>query len=317
MRSPRNGTTLHNDMADSNIGTLASTAKRAEQTFPTLTAPQIERVASRGRVRNVNDGEVLFDAGDEGVPFFVVTSGELEIIRPEGMQETIVVRYGPGQFTGEINMLSGRRALNRARVRAAGAVIELDHEAVLSLVQTDSELSDILMRAFILRRAELITAGTGCVVLLGSSHSSDTLRLKEFLTRNGHPYAYIDLDRDADVQDLLDRFRIEVADIPVLICRGEVVLKNPTNHAVADCLGFNASIDALHVRDLVIVGAGPAGLAAACYGASEGLDVLLLESDAPGGQAGSSSKIENYLGFPTGISGQELAARAYAQAEKF
>ena len=304
-------------MADSNIGTLASTAKRAEQTFPTLTASQIERVASRGRARNINDGEVLFDAGDEGVPFFVVTSGELEIIRPEGMQETIVVRYGPGQFTGEINMLSGRRALNRARVRAAGAVIELDHEAVLSLVQTDSELSDILMRAFILRRAELITAGMGDVVLLGSSHSSDTLRLKEFLTRNGHPYAYIDLDRDADVQDLLDRFRIEVADIPVLICRGEVVLKNPTNHAVADCLGFNASIDALHVRDLVIVGAGPAGLAAAVYGASEGLDVLVLESDAPGGQAGSSSKIENYLGFPTGISGQELAARAYAQAEKF
>src|SRR5438552_10659187 len=144
MRSPRNGTTLHNDMADSNIGTLASTAKRAEQTFPTLTASQIERVASRGRARNINDGEVLFDAGDEGVPFFVVTSGELEIIRPEGMQETIVVRYGPGQFTGEINMLSGRRALNRARVRAAGTVIELGHEAVLSLVQTDSELSDIL-----------------------------------------------------------------------------------------------------------------------------------------------------------------------------
>jgi thioredoxin reductase (NADPH) len=304
-------------MADSNTGTLASTAKRAEQTFPTLTAAQIERVASRGRMRDVGDGEVLFEAGDEVVPFFVVTAGEIEIIRPEGRQETIVVRYGPGQFTGEVNMLSGRRALNRARVRTAGTVIELDHDAVLSLVQTDSELSDIVMRAFILRRAELITHGMGDVVLVGSSHSSDTLRLKEFLTRNGHPYAYIDLDRDADVQDLLDRFRIDVADIPVLICRGEVVLKNPTNHAVADCLGFNVSIDALHVRDLVIVGAGPAGLAAAVYGASEGLDVLVLESDAPGGQAGSSSKIENYLGFPTGISGQELAARAYAQAEKF
>jgi len=173
------------------------------------------------------------------------------------------------------------------------------------------------MRAFILRRVELIARGIGDAVLVGSSHSSGTLRIKEFLTRNGHPYSYLDLDRDADVQDLLDHFHISIADIPVMICRGELVLRNPSNQQIADCLGFNEAIDQTQIRDLVIVGAGPAGLAAAVYGASEGLDVLVLESDSPGGQAGSSSKIENYLGFPTGISGQDLAGRAYTQAQKF
>jgi thioredoxin reductase (NADPH) len=184
-------------------------------------------------------------------------------------------------------------------------------------VQTDTELGEIIMRAFILRRVELIAGGLGDVVLVGSSHCAGTLRIKEFLTRNGHPYASIDLDRDAGVQDLLDHFKVSVADVPLLICRGEVVLRNPTNQQIAECLGFNDAIDHTHLRDVVIVGAGPAGLAAAVYGASEGLDVLVLESNSPGGQAGSSSRIENYLGFPTGISGQDLAARAYTQAQKF
>jgi thioredoxin reductase (NADPH) len=164
---------------------------------------------------------------------------------------------------------------------------------------------------------ELIARGLGDVVLLGSSHALDTFRIKEFLTRNGHPYSYIDLERDADVQELLDRFNVATTELPVLICRSTLVLRNPTNQEIADCLGFNEGIDQTHVRDMVIVGAGPAGLAAAVYGASEGLDVLVLESNSPGGQAGSSSKIENYLGFPTGISGQELAGRAITQAQKF
>src|SRR5262245_55318034 len=173
------------------------------------------------------------------------------------------------------------------------------------------------MRAFVLRRIELIAGGYGDVVLIGSVHCSGTLRIQEFLTRNGHPFHYIDLDRDSEAQELLDRFHVTAADVPVLICRGDAVLRNPTNERVADCLGFNDAIDRTHVRDLVIVGAGPAGLAAAVYGASEGLDVLVLESNLPGGQAGSSSRIENYLGFPTGISGLDLAGRAYAQAQKF
>jgi Thioredoxin reductase len=179
-------------------------------------------------------------------------------------------------------------------------VIEVEREQLVSLVQTDSELSEILMRAFILRRVELIAQQVGDAVLVGSNHSADTLRIKEFLTRNGYPHAYVDLDRDSDVQQLLDRFHVSLADIPVVICRGESVLRNPTNRQIADCLGFNEAIDRTHVRDLVVIGAGPSGLAAAVYGASEGLDVLVLESNAPGGQAGSSSKIENYLGFPTG-----------------
>jgi thioredoxin reductase (NADPH) len=294
-----------------------STAERASQAFPTLTPAQMERLAPRGRLRQVSSGEVLWEAGAESVPFIVVRAGEIEMTVQKAGQETIIARHGPGQFTGEINLLSGRRTLAGARTTRPGEVIEVDRETLLSLVQTDAELSEILMRAFIVRRVELIAQGTGDVVLVGSMHSSDTLRLKEFLTRNGHPYAYVDLDRDADVQDLLDHFGVAIADIPVVICRGQSVLKNPSNEALADCLGFNAAIDAGHVRDLIIVGAGPAGLAAAVYGASEGLDVLVLESNAPGGQAASSSKIENYLGFPTGISGQELAGRAFTQAEKF
>jgi thioredoxin reductase (NADPH) len=259
---------------------------------------------------------VLVEAG-ENPRFFVVTAGNIEIVRPARGTEEVVAVCGPGQFTGEVNMLSGRRGFLRIRASASGEVIAVERERLLALVQTDSELSDILMRAFILRRVELIARGIGDAVLVGSSHSSGTLRIKEFLTRNGHPYSYLDLDRDAEVQDLLDHFHITVADIPVVICRGELVLRNPSNQQIANCLGFNEAIDQTQIRDLVILGAGPAGLAAAVYGASEGLDVLVLESDAPGGQAGSSSKIENYLGFPTGISGHELAGRAYTQAQKF
>src|SRR5215218_5424193 len=203
------------------------------------------------------------------------------------------------------------------RAIKSGELIELDRQHMLSFVQNDAELGEIMMRAFILRRVELVAAGVGDVVLIGSIYSAGTLRIKEFLMRNGHPYSYIDLERDPEVQNLLDGFHVAASEIPVVICRGEIVLRNPTNQQVADCLGFNETVDQTLVHDLVIIGAGPSGLAAAVYGASEGLDVLVLETSSPGGQAGSSSRIENYLGFPTGISGQELAARAYNQAQKF
>src|SRR2546426_684613 len=290
---------------------------RVDQAFPMLTSAQIARIAVHGQVRHVQRGEVLLEAGEQTPRFFVVTAGHIAIVRPSGVTEELVVVLRPGQFTGEVTMLSGRRGLVRIRAGEAGAVVELERDYVLALVQTDGELSEILLRAFILRRVELIAHGFGDVVLVGSRHSPGTLRIQEFLTRNGHPYASIDLDRDAGVQALLDRFQVTVADVPVVICRGAVVLRNPTNGQIADCLGFNEAIDHTQVRDLVIVGAGPAGLSAAVYSASEGLDVLVLETNAPGGQAGSSSKIENYLGFPTGISGQELATRAYTQAQKF
>ena len=174
-----------------------------------------------------------------------------------------------------------------------------------------------LMRAFVLRRLELVAADMGDVVLIGSMHSADTPRIKEFLVRNGYPYSYIELERDHDVASMLDNFHITIGDLPVLICRGEIVLRNPSNVEIANCLGFNDAINKTKIRDLVIIGAGPAGLAAAVYGASEGLDVLVLETGTPGGQAGSSSRIENYLGFPSGISGRDLTGRAYIQAQKF
>jgi len=296
---------------------LPLNSSRTEQVFPTLTPAQIRRIAAHGHRRATQSGDVLVERGDIAVPFFVVVSGELEVVRPEGAAETLVAVHHPGQFTGEVSTLSGRRALFRLRAAKVGEVIELDRQRMLALVQTDAELSEILMRAFILRRVELVAAGVGDVVLIGSTHSAGTLRLKEFLMRNGHPYSYIDLEHDAEVQNLLDGFHIAASEIPVVICRGELVLRNPTNQQVADCLGFNESIDQTQMRDLVIIGAGPSGLAAAVYGASEGLDVLMLETSSPGGQAGSSSRIENYLGFPTGISGRELAGRAYTQAEKF
>jgi thioredoxin reductase (NADPH) len=288
-----------------------------EHIFPKLTPAQISRLAAHGRSRIVQRGEILIEQGDRRLPFFVVLAGELEIVQPHGDTETRIAIDGPGQFTGEVNVLSGRPSLVCTRVSLSGEVIEVDRERLLTLIQTDAELGEILMRAFILRRVELIAHSWGDVIVMGSAHSSGTLRIKEFLMRNGHPYSYIDLDREADVQDLLDRFQVSAADVPVVICRGKFVLRNPSDQELAACLGFNETIDPEHVRDIVIVGAGPSGLAAAVYGASEGLDVLVLETSSPGGQAGSSSRIENYLGFPTGVSGQDLAGRAYTQARKF
>jgi len=279
-----------------------------EQTFPKLTPEQVARVAAHGRRRRVERGEVLGTAGTLTPRFFVVIEGTIEIVQKVDGGEAIVGVFGPAEFTGEVSMLAGRRALVTLRVGERGEVIEVDRDELLALVQTDAELSEIFVRAFLLRRAGLIAGGVGDVVLVGSNYSSDTLRIKEFLTRNAHPYSFIDPDRDSGVQHLLDRFRFSIVDFPVLICRGTTVLRNPSNRQIADCLGFNEAIDEVHVRDVVIVGAGPAGLAAAVYAASEGLDVLVLESNSPGGQAGSSSRIENYLGFPSGISGQELTA---------
>jgi thioredoxin reductase (NADPH) len=293
-------------------------APNVEETFPKLTPAQIERVAAHGHMRRVEQGDVLAAAGKVTSQFFVVRAGAIEAVQQdENGKSTTVTTIEPGEFTGEVSMLSGRPALVTLRVGEAGELIEVERDDLLTLIQTDAELSEIFVRAFLLRRARLVAGGFGDVVLVGSNHSSDTIRIKEFLTRNLHPYAFIDPDRDSGVQDLLDRFKFAISDTPVLICRGKAVLRNPTNRAIADCLGFNESIDEVKLRDVVIVGAGPAGLAAAVYAASEGLNVLVVESNSPGGQAGSSSKIENYLGFPSGISGQELTARAYTQTQKF
>jgi len=296
---------------------IPSALNARTQAFPTLTAAQIHRVRSGSKLRQVTEGEILFDVGDTNVPFFVLLSGRMEIVQPGLSGELPVAKHGPGEFTGEMTMISGRRCLVRGRVTEAGEFLELTGDALRALVARDAELSEVFMRAFILRRLELVNQGQGNIILMGSRHSANTLRLREFLTRNEHPYAYVDLDSDKTSQELLDRFEVKLEEIPVIVCRARAVLRNPTIQQLADCLGLNVAIDETEIRDLIIVGAGPAGLAAAVYGASEGLNVLVVEAVSPGGQAGSSSKIENYLGFPTGLSGQELAARAIAQTEKF
>lgn len=285
--------------------------------FPKLDAAQIARLMPFGKSRGAAAGEVLFDQGDANRGLFVLIEGSIEIVNPACEGEVIVTVHKAGEFTGEVDVLSGRPSLVRGRARTASKLLEIDPLNLRRIVQTDAELSEIFLRAFLLRRTHLIAHTSGDVLLVGSSHSAGTLRLKGFLTRNGHPHAYIDVERDPGVQEILDHFEIRLEDIPVLICRGQRVLRNPSNAEAADCLGLNAPMEAGTVHDLIVVGAGPAGLAAAVYAASEGLDVLVLEGNAPGGQAGSSSRIENYLGFPTGISGQDLAGRAFIQAEKF
>lgn len=287
------------------------------QAFPILTAAQISRTKSLGRLRQVIPGEVLFSPGDTNVPFFVLLSGAMEIVQPDLVGEHLIAKHGPGEFTGEMTMISGQRCLVLGRITQSGEFLELSGDGLRSLIARDAELSEIFMRAFILRRLELIRRGRGSVILLGSHYSAKTLQLREFLTRNGFPYSYVDLDKDRTSQELLDRFNVSPAEIPVVICPNHGVLRNPSIQKLADNLGFNSQIDESQIRDVIIVGAGPSGLAAAVYAASEGLDVLIIETASPGGQAGSSSKIENYLGFPTGLSGQELASRAITQAEKF
>ena len=291
--------------------------ERREQIFPTLTEAQLERISHYGTRRTVKDGELLFQQGDEGTHFFVVVRGELDVVQPNGDSETLIVRHQPGNFTGETAMLAGRRALATGRVRGDGEVVDIPPAGLRNLVVADAELSEMLMRAFILRRVALINNHFGDAVVVGSRHCARTQAIREFLERNSHPYVYLDVEQDEGARVLVERFQIGPQDIPVLICRGTKILKHPSNEEVAECLGFNAGIACSAVRDVVVVGAGPAGLSAAVYAASEGLDVLVLEGNAPGGQAGYSAKIENYLGFPTGISGQALAGRAFAQAQKF
>jgi thioredoxin reductase (NADPH) len=290
---------------------------RRDQMFPRLSPAQLGRISGVGERRRVRAGEVLFELGEQHTRFFVVIDGAIEIVRPVDGREEVITVHGPGEFTGEINMLSARRALVRARVVGDGSIVVVDREHLRALVQRDAELSDILMRAFILRRVALISHGISGLILIGSRHSASTLRIREFLSRNGQPFTYHEVESDPDVQALLDRFQIGVGDVPVIVCEGGQVLRNPSIEALAAGLGLSPEFDVRATRDVVIVGAGPAGLASAVYAASEGLDVLVIEHTAPGGQAGSSSRIENYLGFPTGISGQALAGRALMQTEKF
>jgi thioredoxin reductase (NADPH) len=282
---------------------------------PTLNREHIERIRSVAQLRSVRTGEVLYEPSCPDVPLFVVLDGTVSISRT-GEDEKILAVREPGQFTGEMSVISGSRSLLTARVTNDGAVLELTREKVLSLMAKDTEIGDILMGAFVARRLLMIQLGEGNVVLFGTRSSARTLALREFLTRNGHPFTYVDIDTDSCAGELMEKLAVRHGEIPVVYCNRRYVLRNPSVGELTACLDLNINIDK-SVRDVLVIGAGPAGLAAAVYAASEGLKTLVIEKSAPGGQAASSSKIENYLGFPTGLSGQELANRSIAQAQKF
>src|SRR5579863_2658878 len=288
-----------------------------DELYPKLNNEQIARLSRVGIRRSIPAGEILFDQGTIQRRFYVVLKGAIEATLPSSEGEVRLRLHQPGDFTGELDMLSGRPSLVSARTVDPTEVVELDPVSLRNLLQTDPELGEFLLRVFVRRRMAMISRAMGDVVLIGSRNSAETLRLKEFLAHNGHPFTYFELGQDGPAAQLLQRFNLGPEDIPVLIGRDESPMRNPTNAELAARLGLNAEIDSERVYDLIVVGAGLSGLAAAVYGASEGLSVLVLEAIAPGGQAGSSSRIENYLGFPLGISGQDLAGRAFVQAEKF
>src|SRR5260370_7113918 len=268
-------------MSDTNINAKLTQFEPRQHIFPTLNATQIARISAHGRKRAVQAGEVLVEPGDNNLPFFLVTFGAIDIMRPTCAGEDPVVVHEVGQFLGEIGILSGRRSMVGARVREGGEVIEVDRSGLQELIETDSELSEILMRAFILRRVEFIAHGWGDAVLLGTNNASGTLRLKEVLTRDGYPHAYIDLGGESKVQELLDHFQVTAGDVPIVICWGKIVLRNPTNQQVADCLGFNEGIDLTKVRDVLVVGAVPSGLAAPVFPSSPSLHSPLLIPSSP------------------------------------
>jgi thioredoxin reductase (NADPH) len=287
--------------------------------FPRLEDDHRAQLRDVGEVRPVKRGEVLFREGDEGYDFFVLESGTVAIVRGYGDENHVVAVHGPRRFLGELNLLTGARVNLTAVVRDAGEVIQIPAERLREIVDEDEELSNLILRAYLARRAILIELGGG-VRMVGSRYSPDTRRLREFLARNRVPFHWVDLETDEDAKTLLQTLGVDQADTPVVIGGagvGHCVLRNPSNAELGAFLGLGARGSPPAMCDLVIVGAGPAGLAAAVYGASEGLDTQAIDAVAFGGQASTSSRIENYLGFPAGISGGELAERATLQAGKF
>ncbi len=290
----------------------------AEQTaFPALTPAQIDALRPYGAVETTDADRVLFAEGDRGFDFFLVLEGTVEIIEHSAGAAQRVALHRPGEFTGDVDMLTGRASLVTAVVREPGRVLRLSAERLQTIVAERPELSDLILQAFLMRRALLLEEGFTGLQIVGSRYSRDTHRLREFAARNHLPFTWLDLERDAGAEALLNRFGLNPSETPIVIARGRDVLRNPSNATLARCMGLESGATPDTTYDLIVVGAGPAGLAAAVYGASEGLSTLALEAVATGGQAGHSSKIENYLGFPAGLSGAELANRAMIQARKF
>jgi len=291
---------------------------READTFPRLSAEMLARIARYGNEERFAAGAPIYSRGDRNVDFFVVVEGSIEIFDVDDYDKPrVFLVLRSHQFSGELNLFNEREVLVSARAGEASRLLRIRRADFRRLVSIEADIGEIVMRAFILRRVNLIRHVHGGVVVIGPAHTADTLRLIQFLSRNAYPHRLVDTEHDAGGDGFLDCLSLGAADLPVVIAPGHRVLRKPSLAQLADDLGLTETFDHAQVFDLAVVGAGPAGLAAAVYGASEGLQTIVIESMAPGGQAGTSSKIENYLGFPTGISGQALAGRAQVQAQKF
>lgn len=294
---------------------------RREQMFPILSAAQVEtaRRFASGEARRFAAGETLFDVGEVAAPMWLVLEGSILVSRRDGLgHESTITTETPGEFSGEVSQLGGRASLSLGRAGPDGCLaVPFDAAHLRALLIGSAELGEIVMRALILRRVGLIEGGGSGSILIGQADTPDLVRLQGFLTRNGYPHTVMDAAQDAEARDLIDRLGVAPGDLPLMLCPDGSVLHHPTDVEAARCLGLTPDLDPEKVYDVAVVGAGPAGLATAVYAASEGLSVLVLDSRAMGGQAGASARIENYLGFPTGISGQALAGRAFNQAQKF
>lgn len=291
---------------------------RDAQRFPTLSAAEIARARPFGEQRSYEPGEAIARTGEAGHGLALVLSGDVEIIgRGEGSEPQLIVTHGPGSFIGELAQLTGRPSLVDAIAVTRVVAVTLPPERLRALLVAEAELGEKIMRALILRRVALIERGAGGPVIVGPPGDPDVLRLVSFLARNGHPHQNLDPQTDPEARALIERFNVETGQLPIVLCPGGQLLRNPDEGQLARCIGMVGPIDPERLYDVAIVGAGPSGLAAAVYAGSEGLSALVLDCRAFGGQAGASSRIENYLGFPTGISGMALMARAYNQAQKF
>ena len=291
---------------------------RRDQMFPVLESSDIERVRRFGKPRSYRAGEALVEVGNVGLGLTIILNGHVDITQhDESGRRRHIVTHGPGSFMGELAQLRGRPALVDAHAQGPVDALTIAPDQLRALLIAEAEIGERVMRALILRRVGLLETGAGGPVIVGRPQNADVLRLEGFLRRNGHPYQRLNPEIDADAKVLIERFHVETGQLPIVLCPGGQLLRNPTEPELARCIGLLGPIDANHVYDVIIVGAGPAGLATAVYAGSEGLSVLVLDCRAFGGQAGASARIENYLGFPTGISGMALMARAYNQAQKF
>jgi len=291
---------------------------RRRQMFPTLEPVEIERMRRFGEVRTYRAGEALARAGEKAPGLTIILSGKLEVTRrDEAGRSVLIVSHGPGEFTGELAQLAGRPTLVDAIATEPLEGLIIPPDRLRALLIAEAELGERIMRALILRRVGLLETGAGGPIIVGRPDNGDVLRLQGFLRRNGHPHVRLDPETDAEAKALIERFHVDAGQLPIVLCPGGQLLRNPGENELARCIGLVGPIDPQRVYDVAVVGAGPAGLAAAVYAGSEGLSTLVLDCRAFGGQAGASARIENYLGFPTGITGMALMARAYNQAQKF